>query len=108
MYRFFLMPILVVLCLNLGCAGFSQYRKDKIAERSQATSSFQVDDLWKQGYGFNNPNPDRKKQGLEPLNFDGSTNDRGFFDTLVTDMLGHALESAAQSAFKGAGRLLSR
>ena len=24
--------ILVVLCLNLGCAGFKKYRRDKIAE----------------------------------------------------------------------------
>ncbi len=25
-----------------------------------------------EGYGFNNPNPERKKKGLPPLNFDGS------------------------------------
>lgn len=28
--------------------------------------------LWKQGYGFNNPNPDRIRNGQPVLNFDGS------------------------------------
>src|SRR5688572_11823453 len=31
-----------------------------------------VDRLWRAGYGFNNPNPDRVRNGLPPLNFDGS------------------------------------
>lgn len=31
-----------------------------------------ADILWRQGYGFNNPNPERRKQGLPLLNFDGS------------------------------------
>ena len=25
-----------------------------------------MDELWRQGYGFNNPNPDRISQGLPP------------------------------------------
>ena len=32
----------------------------------------QMDQLWRQGYSFNNPNPDRMKHGLAPLNFDGT------------------------------------
>lgn len=31
-----------------------------------------LDRLWKQGYGFNNPNPERIRNGQRPLNFDGS------------------------------------
>lgn len=30
-----------------------------------------VDQLWRAGYGYNNPNPDRKKEGLPPVDFDG-------------------------------------
>lgn len=26
-------------------------------------------DLWRQGYGFNNPNPERIQKGLEPKDF---------------------------------------
>lgn len=28
-----------------------------------------LDRLWKQGYGFNNPNPERIRNGQKPLNF---------------------------------------
>lgn len=32
----------------------------------------QIDQLWRQGYGFNNPNPERIRNKQAPLNFDGS------------------------------------
>lgn len=35
-----------------------------------------LNDLWKQGYGYNNPNADRLKQGLPPVNFDGSSSEK--------------------------------
>lgn len=31
-----------------------------------------LNQLWLEGHGYNNPNPERKKKGLPPLNFDGS------------------------------------
>ena len=31
-----------------------------------------ADALWRNGYGFNNPNIERRRSGLAPLNFDGS------------------------------------
>ena len=31
-----------------------------------------VDGLWREGYGFNNPNLERRRQGQPPLNLDGS------------------------------------
>jgi hypothetical protein len=33
---------------------------------------FDPDPLWRQGYGYNNPNNERIRQGQPPLNFDGS------------------------------------
>ncbi|MCA9067414.1 MAG: hypothetical protein KDA84_00725 [Planctomycetaceae bacterium] len=31
-----------------------------------------MDQLWREGYGFNNPNADRRKEGLAPVDMDGS------------------------------------
>ena len=79
-------------------------------EREKSNSDF-ADSLWKQGYGYNNPNPERKRQGLKPLNFDDSRDgekDRGFVNTLVTDMLGCAIENSIHLVFEGAGRLFRR
>ncbi len=39
---------------------------------SKSEMERELDDLWRGGYGFNNPNPERIQQGKEPLNFDGS------------------------------------
>ena len=36
---------------------------------------FDPDELWRQGYGFNNPNPERIRNGQPALNFDGSVAD---------------------------------
>ncbi len=43
----------------------------------------QVDQLWRQGFGYNNPNADRIKNGQEPLNFDGQPNT---FESAATDI----------------------
>ncbi len=32
----------------------------------------EADRLWKQGYGYNNPNADRLRNGEPPVNFDGT------------------------------------
>jgi hypothetical protein len=32
----------------------------------------ELNELWREGYGFNNPNAERIQKGLKPLNFDGS------------------------------------
>ena len=58
----------------------------------------QVDLLWKQGYGFNNPNNDRIREGLEPVNFDGKTDKErrkknSFFGELVGDLLVYGVRS---------------
>ncbi len=56
-----LLPFLVVALL--GCT----------TERKKDT---EIDRLWRAGYGYNNPNPDRKKEGLPPVNLDGSVYNR--------------------------------
>lgn len=45
----------VAICFCSGCASSS---KDSNLDR-----------LWKQGYGFNNPNPERIRNGQKPLRF---------------------------------------
>jgi hypothetical protein len=35
----------------------------------------ELDALWRAGYGFNNPNPERIKQGLPAVDFDGKVRD---------------------------------
>ncbi len=47
--------VAVLLILSSGCA-----------------SDREVDRLWREGYGFNNPNPERVRNGQPPLNFDGT------------------------------------
>jgi hypothetical protein len=32
----------------------------------------EIDRLWRQGYGFNNPNAERIRKNQPPLNFDGT------------------------------------
>ena len=59
MARWLLLAILFVTCTTL--AGCAAGREDT-----------EVDQLWRSGAGFNNPNADRMRRGQNPLNFDGS------------------------------------
>ena len=86
---------------NCGCAGFQQYREKQTAlreQRSIAEDSFaEINNLWKRGYGFNNPNVDRIKKGLAPENFDGRPDNDGkksYFDELSSDFMGYAVKTA--------------
>lgn len=58
-YRFTL--ALVICTILSGCAS------DDHLEHTN--------ELWRQGYGFNNPNYDRIKKGEKPLNLNGSVRD---------------------------------
>ncbi len=49
------MIIAATMTLSLGCAS--------------SPKESHLDRLWKQGYGFNNPNPERIRNGQKPLNF---------------------------------------
>lgn len=50
--------IFLLIVLTAGC---SSRREHTVFDR-----------LWWEGYGFNNPNPDRIRRGLPPLDFDES------------------------------------
>jgi hypothetical protein len=73
--RTFACFFLALLCF--GCAGCA-VEKDPIAiakrranrERNEKTKK-EIDKMWHEGYGFNNPNPDRISKGLPTLDFDG-------------------------------------
>ncbi len=52
--------ILAILAGASGCKSAPDPEYEKLNE------------LWREGYGFNNPNADRIQKGLPPLNFDGS------------------------------------
>ena len=58
--------VLFSLVLLSGCSSlkpdYSLFKSDLEAR---------TDALWKRGYGYNNPNPERIRNGQEPLNFDG-------------------------------------
>jgi hypothetical protein len=67
--------ILAVLALAIlsGCAK----KRDPMKEH--------LNDLWLEGYGFNNPNLDRIKRGEPPLNFDGTEHKKKSFLGWLTD-----------------------
>ena len=46
--------------------------EDVLFDNNRDKNGFDPNPLWHQGYGFNNPNHERIKQGLPVLNFDGS------------------------------------
>ena len=46
--------------------------EDILFDTDRDKNGFDPNPLWHQGYGFNNPNHERIKQGLPVLNFDGS------------------------------------
>lgn len=65
---------------------------------------------WKAGYGFNNPNPERIRQGLEPLNFDGSTDEEedGFLETMIGNFVGDVITYGFKSTFVASKNLWQR
>ena len=99
--RCWITALLGISCLasTYGCAGFSEYRRDRVhRRRASELHSSQIDTLWKQGYGFNNPNNDRFRAGRDPVNFDGKTDserrqENGYFGELFGDMMAYGTKS---------------
>lgn len=95
--------LLLVLGTSCGCCsspGFEQYRAKQTALREHRADidaqTASIDSLWKTGHGFNNPNVERIKQGLEPQNFDGSTGiktKKGPVAAYVDDVVGYGIGS---------------
>ena len=75
--------VLLALVLLSGCSSlkpdYSLFKSDLEAK---------TDALWKRGYGYNNPNPDRLRSGQEALNFDGKPDN---LKTAVGDIGGRAI-----------------
>lgn len=44
----------------------------RFGSQDKSSEETALNQNWRSGYGFNNPNPDRIKNGKAPLNFDGS------------------------------------
>ncbi len=61
---------LLVLMLLAVCASFAGCANDGDSHYDDMNT------LWKQGYGYNNPNLDRAAKGLPPQNFDGTISKR--------------------------------
>ena len=78
--------LVLILTLSLGCASSDR----------RTSFDYNHDQLWKQGFGFGNPNPDRLRAGLEPVNFDGST-DKERIGDIAGDLLGQAIGKIGQS-----------
>lgn len=53
--------LVLSLLMSVGCA--SRRDRDETA----------MDALWKQGYGYNNPNAERIRKGLPPVSFDSDS-----------------------------------
>ena len=114
MRRFsFKLVIIGFIFITSGCVGFSEYRREQIAKRKaevdSAYTSDPADSLWKQGYGYGNPNSDRQRQGLESQNFDGSLDSEkkkpSYFATYGDDMISYGFGTALKSVFSGLQKL---
>ncbi len=79
---------LICLCIVLspGCASarkknegyLGRFVMDNVTRwlgGKKKKKGFDPDPLWHAGYGFNNPNPERMRNGQPLLNFDGSVAD---------------------------------
>ncbi len=78
MFRLKSFACLFLSMLFIGSSAGCSVEKDPIAiakhranrERNEKAKK-EIDKMWHEGYGFNNPNPDRISKGLRPLDFDG-------------------------------------
>ena len=64
-----------VLCI-VGCSTLAlTYDAEngwRFGSQDKANDETAINQNWRSGYGFNNPNPERIKNGQAPLNFDGT------------------------------------
>jgi hypothetical protein len=64
-----LLLVTVLLACSLSSVGCTGTRPSKQKRVEPDESKAQLNRLWEQGYGFNNPNNERIKQGLPPEPF---------------------------------------
>lgn len=94
--------MLLVLCIALsGCHTIKP--KYSLFESDQEKS---LDDLWQQGYGYNNPNVDRIKNDQTRLNFDGSPDTfgsaaKGIGNEIIGNLMAFIIFEAVPAIFVG-------
>ena len=66
--RSFWRTLAAAACLT-GCLLLTGCAADDT--KKETTGGVDIDQLWREGYGFNNPNPERKRKGLPPVDFSG-------------------------------------
>ena len=75
----------------LGCRSWHpDYSLTPSAEEEQ------IDSLWRQGYGFNNPNPERIRNGQPAVNFDGR---EATLENEIGDFIGRMIGNAITFIF---------
>jgi hypothetical protein len=101
--------VLAVLCMSLsGCRAFQpEYSLFKTDHEER------TDELWRQGYGYNNPNVDRIKNRQTPLNFDGSPNTfesaaEGIGERAIGSVIAFAIFEGVPAIFRGLSEKLRR
>lgn len=67
--------------------------------KSEAERS--TDQLWRDGYGFNNPNSDRIKRGLDPVGFDGRKDDANIGERAIGNIVSAAIFEGIPAVWRG-------
>ena len=103
--------LICVICLSsTGCGGFAEFRRSRAdLHRANRANTNQIDSAWKQGYGFNNPNIQRRRQGLDPVNFDGTTDrQRSKQSNYLGELLGDLTLYGIKSIFTAVSNTFQR
>lgn len=91
--------VIPLLFVAGGCAQMQGTRSGR------SEIQFDADSLWRQGYGFNNPNPQRHREGKSTVNFDGSEPGR---PNLIGKLIGAALVESVRSIGREIGNRWQR
>jgi hypothetical protein len=79
--------LLLLISVGGGCRVSSP-----VKSTDRGKDEFCADTLWRQGYGFNNPNLERMRTGLKPVNFDGREhNAKSIMGDSIADFFGSIL-----------------
>lgn len=75
MRRPFIIAAALLALAQIGCVSGGRRNPQAESTAEEKTPQEEMDErlnqLWEEGYGYNNPNADRIKQGLPPIPFKG-------------------------------------
>ena len=103
--------IFVALMIAVAFPGCRTFRPDYSLSKSEHEK--RIDELWRQGYGYNNPNVDRKSDLQEPTNFDGKPNTlgsaaKGIGEQAIGNAITFAIFEGVPAFIRGISKKLSR